>query len=298
MPLLKESTTILAPKLPLSILLVEGRPDAISHCLRTLQRPEFEIRVDIVKTPEEFTRQLRAIPYDVILADYNLGAWTGLDALNLLHENGGDTPFILVTDALGEETAVDCIKSGIADYVLKDHLDRLPVAILRALEERGSQNERRCQERSLEISESKFRALAEAIPAAVFIEQGTRSCYVNHAAECITGYAREELLRMNFWQLLLPHSRDDVLKRAIARFNGDDSACSYEIDIHTKTRELRRLEVSVGVFALEGSLAALITAFDITHLDRERSENPSTNSGKQYKSVPWGCPKWPECLSR
>jgi PAS domain S-box-containing protein len=288
----------LAPSLPLSILLVEGYPDAISHCLRALQRPEFEIRVDIVKTPEEFTRQLHTISYDVILADYNLGAWTGLDALNLLHEDGNDTPFILVTDALGEQTAVDCIKSGIADYVLKNHLDRLPVAILRALEEKGSRNERRCQERWLEISESKFRALAEAIPAAVFIEQGTRSCYVNHAAECITGYSREELLAMNFWQLLSPDSRDDVLQRAIARFNGDDSASCYEIDIHTKTKQLRRLEVSVGVFALEGSLAALITAFDITHLSRERSDNASTTSDRKYRSVPWGCHNWPECLSQ
>lgn len=295
---LDKKPAISAPKLPLSILLVEGCPDSISYCLRALRRPEFEIGVDIVKTPEEFTRQLRLASYDVILADYDLGAWTGLDALNLLHENGNDTPFILVTDALGEQTAVDCIKSGIADYVLKNHLDRLPVAILRALEERSSRNEQRCHERSLEISESKFRALAEAIPAAVFIEQGTRSCYVNHAAECITGYNREELLAMNFWQLLLPHSRDDVLQRAIARFNGDDSSSSYEIEIHTKTKQLRHLEVSVGVFALEGSLAALITAFDITHLHRERAENSSTNSERKYRSVPWGCPKWPECLSR
>ena len=293
-----QKLAVLAPKLPLSILLVEGCPDSISCCLRALRRPEFEIRVDIVKTPEEFTRQLRTASYDVILADYNLGAWTGLDALNLLHESGDDTPFILVTDALGEQRAVDCIKSGIADYVLKNHLDRLPVAILRALEERDSRNEQRCQERSLEISESKFRALAEAIPAAVFIEQGTRSCYVNHAAECITGYSREELLAMNFWQLLLPHSRDDVLQRAIARFNGDDSSCSYEIDIQTKTKQLRRLEVSVGVFALEGSLAALITAFDITHLNRGSGEHASTNSERKYRSVPWGCQKWPECLSR
>jgi PAS domain S-box-containing protein len=288
----------LAPKLPLSILLVEGHPDAISQCLRALQRPEFEVRVDVVKTPQEFLRQLRVLSYDVILADYDLGEWTGLDALNLLHEKGNDTPFILVTDALGEQTAVDCIKSGIADYVLRNHLDRLPVAILRALEERAFRREQQFQERSLEISESKFRALAEAIPAAVFIEQGTRSCYVNHAAECITGYSREELLAMNFWQLLLPHSRDDVLQRAIARFNGDESLSSYEIDIHTKTKQLRHLEVSVGVFALDGSLAALITAFDITHLDPARSENPSSNSERKYKSIPWACPKWPECLSR
>ncbi|HEX4003833.1 MAG TPA: PAS domain S-box protein [Candidatus Acidoferrales bacterium] len=254
------------PKLPLSVLLVEDNSNDAELCLRALERPEFEICLDIVKTPEDFRSRVRGTSYDIILADYDLGSWTGLDALNLLREEGGDSPFILVTGALGEQRAVECIKSGISDYVLKDHLERLPVAMLRALEEKGQRAEQQCEERSLHVSEAKFRALAEAIPAAVFIEQGTRSCYVNHAAECITGYTREELLTMNFWQLLLPRSRDEVLQRAIRRFNGDDSPCRYEIQILTKKKEVRHLDVTVGLFGLDGSLAALITAFDITHL--------------------------------
>jgi len=261
--------SVLAPRLPLSVLLVEDNSNDAELCLRALERPEFEIHLDIVKTPQDFRSRVRETCYDVILADYDLGSWTGLDALNVLREEGGDSPFILVTGALGEQRAVECIKSGISDYVLKDHLERLPVAMLRALEEKGQRAEQLCEERSLHVSEAKFRALAEAIPAAVFIEQGTRSCYVNHAAECITGYTREELLRMNFWQLLLPHSRDEVLQRAIRRFNGDDSPCRYEIEIMTKKKEVRHLDVTVGLFGLDGSLAALITAFDITHRHSE-----------------------------
>jgi PAS domain S-box-containing protein len=260
---------VLAPRLPLSVLLIEENSNDAERCLRALERPEFEIHLDIVKTPQEFRSHLRNTSYDIILADYDLGNWTGLDALNLLREEKSDSPFILVTGALGEQRAVECIKSGVSDYVLKDHLDRLPVAMLRALEEKGQRAELECEERSLHMNEAKFRALAESIPAAVFIEQGTRSCYVNHAAESITGYQREELLSMNFWQLLLPQSRDEVLQRAIKSFNEDEAPSRYEIEILTKKKEVRRLDVTVGLFGLEGSLAALITAFDITHLHAE-----------------------------
>ncbi|HTZ99819.1 MAG TPA: PAS domain S-box protein [Candidatus Aquilonibacter sp.] len=282
----------------MSVLLLARDPSDICRCLNALERPEFEVCLNVVKTPGDFVERVRDASYDVVLADYDLGAWTGLDALNLLHDEGNDTPFILVTEALGEQRAVDCIKSGIADYVLKTHLDRLPAAILRALEVKCARNEHRCEERSLENNEAKFRALAEAIPAAVFIEQGTRSCYVNHAAECITGYSRKELLAMNFWQLLLPDSRDDVLRRAITQFNGDDdSPCRYEIEILTKTKERRHLEVTVGLFGLEGSLAALITAFDLTHLKREPLPMPLAGQPEKAEASPaWRCKSWPGCL--
>ena len=262
----RQPAPVLAPRLLLSVLLVEENSHDAERCLRALEKPEFEIHLDIVKTPQDFTSHLRKTSYDIILADYDLGSWTGLDALNLMRQEGGDSPFILVTGALGEQKAVECIRSGVADCVLKDHLEHLPVAMLRALEEKGQRVEPRRKERSLQESEAKFRALAEAIPAAVFIEQGTRSCYVNPAAELITGYTRDELLSMSFWQLLLPHSREDILQRAIERFQGEESSCRYEVEILTKKKEVRLLDVTVGLFELEGALAPLITAFDITHL--------------------------------
>ena len=265
------NAAVQVPRLSLSVLLVEDSSHDAERCLRALEKPEFEIHLDIVKTPHEFTSHLRKTSYDIILADYDLGSWTGLDAFNLLREEGRDSPFILVTGALGQQRAVECIKSGISDCVLKDHLEHLPVAMLRALEEKGQHVEKHNEECSLQESEAKFLALADAIPAAVFIEQGTRSRYVNQEAERITGYARAELLSTSFWQLLLPHSRDEILHRAITRFHGGESPCRYEIEISTKKKEIRRLEVTVGLFGLDGAIAPLITAFDITHAQRGAS---------------------------
>jgi PAS domain S-box-containing protein len=187
-----------------------------------------------------------------------------MDVLKLLTQKGCDTPFILLTAALGDQTAVECMKLGVTDYVLKDRMDRLPVAIYRALEQKVSRKERERSNRLVMASERKFRALADAIPTAVFLEQGTRCCYVNRAAMTLTGYTRGELLAKSFSQLI----PDDLRKGLAERFDGgldsDEPATSYETRILTREGQLRWLNVTVGMFQLDGRLAALITAVDVT----------------------------------
>ncbi len=258
-----ENPAILAPQLPLNILLLEDNPDDVELSLRVLRKAQLDVVGEAVATREEFASKLRLNSYDVILADYNLGTWTGMDALELMRSEGYNYPFILVTGALGEQKAVECIKAGIADYILKDRLERLPVAVLRAVEEQGLRSENERVQRSLQENEAKFRTLAESIPAAIFIEEGTRCRYVNRAAQKLTGYTREELLSRYFWELLLPDSRDAVLAQTIKRFSGEDSSRRYQIQIVTKNNQVKNLDVTVGMFPLDGGLAALITAFEV-----------------------------------
>jgi PAS domain S-box-containing protein len=253
-----------APEFPLSVLIVEDNPDDAELLLRTLRKAHFELQYTVVDSPAEFVAQLRTESYDVILSDYNLGPWTGLDALELLRRTPYPVPFILVTGELGERKAIECFKFGITDYVLKDNLDRLPPAVFRALDEQALRNEKAQADRLVKSSEGKFRALADAIPMAVFIEQGTQCCYANRAAEEITGYSRAELLEKNFWEMVLPSSKKALLDR-VANSSSDTPCCSrYETQILTKTGETRWLDVSVGMFRIDGGLAALISAMDIT----------------------------------
>jgi two-component system cell cycle sensor histidine kinase/response regulator CckA len=256
----------------LRILLVEDNPDDVELCKRLLKRAFRNIHCDAVASREDFFSLLVKNAYDVILADYALGRWTGLDAFHLMRESGRDIPFILVTGALGDERAIDCIKSGIADYVLKDHPDRLPVAITRALKDRELLEKRRMAESALQESESHLRILVESIPAATFVEQGTRCCYSNRAAEQITGYSREELLNMTFWDLILPDSRKALI--GLTNPHADrQPAYRYEIQILTKQGATRCLDVTVAMFENDGGLAALITAFDISERnERETAE--------------------------
>jgi signal transduction histidine kinase len=90
----------------------------------------------VVQEEAEFERQLRLQSPDVVIADYNLPQWKGMEALEVLRRAGLDIPLILVSGALGDITAVECIKRGATDYVLKDGLARLPEAVRRALQER------------------------------------------------------------------------------------------------------------------------------------------------------------------
>ncbi len=169
---------VLASTSPLRVLLIEDSPDDAELCLRVLRRAQPDIRADVVRTKEECADRIRTATYDVILADYYLGTWTGMDALSLFREEVRDVPFILVTGALGDQTAVECIKQGAADYILKDRLERLPIAIHRAIEEKSLRKARQIAEQSLAESEAKFRMMADAMPAAVFVEQDTQCCYV------------------------------------------------------------------------------------------------------------------------
>src|SRR5713226_8073214 len=116
-------------------------------------------------------------------------------------------------------------------------------------------------------AEANFRTLAESIAGAIFVSQGKRLHYVNHAAETLTGYAREELLSMNFWDLVHPDCRELVLYRGGAR-QGD--AEPYEVKILTKNGDDRWLDISTTTIEFDGMLASLVSAFDLT--ERKHAE--------------------------
>jgi signal transduction histidine kinase len=114
-----------------------------------LRRGGFSASVVVVQTEAEFEQQLHLHHPDIVLADYNLPQWKGMEALDVLQREGADIPLILVSGALGDVTAVECIKRGATDYVLKDGLARLPEAIRRALHEKRLLRLRRLAEEDL-----------------------------------------------------------------------------------------------------------------------------------------------------
>ena len=138
-----------AQKPQLRVLLVEDNPNDRDLILRELAKGEFEITSEVAQTAEEFRLRVRASCPDVVLADYNLGQWRGTEALDILREEGLDIPLILVSGVLGDVTAVECIKRGVTDYVLKDSLARLSVALRGALKDKRTREERQRAQESL-----------------------------------------------------------------------------------------------------------------------------------------------------
>jgi DNA-binding NtrC family response regulator len=121
---------------PLRILHVEDNGLDAEFVARSLRQGGLSISVALVQTEKEFERELRSHPPDIVLVDYNLPQWKGMDALAVLRREKLEIPLILVSGALRDVTAVECIKRGATDYVLKDGLARLPEAVRRALHER------------------------------------------------------------------------------------------------------------------------------------------------------------------
>jgi signal transduction histidine kinase len=120
----------------LRVLAVEDDPADLELVLNALGDGGFDPGADAVQTAEEFTDYVRRNHYDVILADYSLPSWNGMATLEILRREKLDIPVIVVSGFLGELKAVECIKEGAADCVLKDHLPRLPESVRRAIREK------------------------------------------------------------------------------------------------------------------------------------------------------------------
>jgi len=127
----------------LRVLLVEDNSADGELMLHALQKGGFESESDVVQTAAEFADKVHRNKYEIILADYRLPGWNGMETVTILRQEGLDIPVVLVSGALGELKAVECIKQGAADYVLKDHLARLPQSVRRAIEEKELRDENR-----------------------------------------------------------------------------------------------------------------------------------------------------------
>jgi signal transduction histidine kinase len=137
------------PKPKLRALLVEDNALDAELVLRELRRESFDVSALIVQDEAGFAEALRTHCPEVVLADYNLPNWKGMEALDVLRRQHLDIPMILVSGALGDVTAVECIKQGATDYVLKDGLARLPAVIRRALQEKHERSLRYQAEKDL-----------------------------------------------------------------------------------------------------------------------------------------------------
>ncbi len=147
------------PAKPLRILIAEDSRDDLELTILELKKSGLEVEIDSVSTREAFVEKLRNQTVDMVLSDYRMPGWTGMDAYSEIVKTGRDVPMILVTGTLGDLRAVECIQIGIADYVLKQQLGRLPMAILRAQEGKLLRDAEREAAKELRESEARYREL-------------------------------------------------------------------------------------------------------------------------------------------
>lgn len=154
------------------VLLAEDVEDDATLMLRHLRKSGFELQCTRVQTGEDLRDALMTQHWDVILCDYKMPRFSAPDALRLVQDTGLDIPFIVVSGTVGEDVAVECLRSGAADFVSKDNLARLAPAITRELADAATRRARRRAEESLRRSEENARRIVAASKDAMVVVDG------------------------------------------------------------------------------------------------------------------------------
>lgn len=152
-------------KLPLRILSLEDNPDDQRLLETTLKSDGLTCKFVHVTSRKAFEKALRKSRFDLILSDYALPSYSGIAALGVARKLRPETPFVLISGTIGEERAVEGLKSGADDYVLKKNLDRLGAVARRALNEADERMKRKIAEDALQFQSNQLRALAARLQA-------------------------------------------------------------------------------------------------------------------------------------
>src|SRR5437588_649789 len=141
----------------LRILILEDNPLDAELEVGMLEEAGYTCQWEMVSNRKDFLARLQNPNFDLVLSDYSMPAFDGVTALKLFVEHNLDIPFVLISGTVGEEVAIECLKAGATDYILKTRLSRLALVVQRALQEREEQRRRKHAEEALRSSEQQLR---------------------------------------------------------------------------------------------------------------------------------------------
>ena len=262
---------------PLRILHLEDDPEDCLLVHDQFVHDGLAVEIRNVVLRADFIKALAEANWDLVLADYRLPDFTGLDALKLVCEKFPALPFILISGTIGEHAAIESLKAGATDYVLKQKRDRLPSAVRRAIAEVGEHARREAAEEDLRRSEKQYRRLFESNPHPmwVFDLENRQILEVNEAAILHYGYSREEFFAMTLADLRAPeHDKDSVW---------DAKAQGLVWSHRRKDGQVMDMEVNWSTLVFHGRLSALTMATDVTA--RRTAEAALRSSENLFRSV-------------
>lgn len=200
----------------LRALIVEDNPDDEALLLRALRKAGVEVEHQRVETAAEMQHALAQREWDIVLSDYHLPRFSATEALNLLQESGLGIPFIIISGTIGEDVAVEALKVGASDFLVKGRLVRLVAAIQRALFEAEVFRERRRVEQALKESELQYRRIVETTLEGIWmVDQRGVTQYVNATFASMLQSTPEALEGRSLLEFFPP----DWHERALRRFD-------------------------------------------------------------------------------
>lgn len=237
-------------KKPLRILHLEDDANDVELVRRAIVAHGIDAQVDAFDTHSDFVSALEEGDYDLILADYTLPSFDGLSALAIAREKNSCIPFIFVTGTMGEEKAVETLKNGATDYVLKHNLARLVPSIIRALREAEERYERRKAQEALKESEQRFRAIFDnALDGILLADMESKKFYSGNNMIC----------------RMLGYTEDEIRELAVKDMDPEDALSSVIEQFERQSRKEMKLARDTPVKRKDGSVFyADINTFPIT----------------------------------
>jgi PAS domain S-box-containing protein len=263
------------------VLIVEDLPTDAELCEREVSRVLPQCEFLRVETRDDFLAALESLRPDLILAGFKLPRFDGLTALKLTQEHAPGTPFIIVTASMNEDTAVECFKAGVWDYIVKQHIKRLGSAVLNALDQKRLRAERLLAEERARRWERVFEkaqfGLTHSDPRDhTFIE-------VNATFARERGYTPDELKGRSILEIYAPEDREAAQQR-LRRLRPPGH---YLFEATHMRKDGSRFPVLVEVTAIEGDQAwpASLVAYSLDITERKLAEEALQTANRQLRQL-------------
>ena len=258
---------------PLRVLIVEDSEEDTLLLLRELRRGGYETAHERVDTPEAMQEALAERgPWDLVICDWLMPRFSATGALEMLRAAGSEAPFIIASGIVGEETALEAMRAGAHDYVMKDNLTRLCATVERGLKEAKAHKERERAQRSLKESEERFRSLVmnSSDMITLFTPDGTR-LYASPSIERVLGYKPEEIIGGNAFDLVHPDDAPGLREEFAERARTPGTGKPFEFRSRHADGTWRTFESIATNLLDDPSVDGIVfNARDIT--DRKRTE--------------------------
>ncbi len=266
------------------ILFIEDLLSDYELAKSVLKREKILFTDTRVDCAEDLIREINEFRPNIFISDYSMPRFDGMRALKIVQELAPDIPFILLTGSVNEETAVECMKSGANDYVIKERMARLPYAVKEALHQAQAKIAKRKAEKALIRSEERFRNLAENAQDFIFrleYEPSLKFSYASPASESITGYTPMDFYQNPNLSTSIIHPEDLHLFKNLRKSQTEKFRITFRI-VRKDSRIVYVEQINTFIRDAKGKAIALeaITR-DVT--DRKLAEVALARSEAQYR---------------